>query len=68
MACSLTAYLHDDDGALDLMVPYFEQASRGEVDYAEIDPDMDRIQAHERFRAMVVAARKRLASEGGNAD
>lgn len=60
MACSLAAYLHDDDGALELMVPYFEQASRGEVDYAEIDPDMDRIREHPRFRTMVQAARKRL--------
>lgn len=66
MACSLTAYLHDDEGALDLMIPYFEQASRGEVDYAEIDPDMDRIQGHPRFRAMVEAARRRL-EEGGAA-
>ena len=64
LACCLTTYLHDDDAALDLLGPYFVQASSGQVDYAEVDPDMGRVWEHPRFQAMVRAARGRLDASG----
>ena len=64
LACCLASYLQDDDAALDLIGPYFAQASSGQVDYAEVDPDMGRVWAHPRFKAMVAAARTRLDAAG----
>lgn len=62
LACCLTCYLHDDEGALDLIGPYFERAKRGQVEHAEVDPDMRRLWEHPRFKTMVEAAKTRLAA------
>ena len=62
LACCLTAYLNDDEGALDLAAPYFEQANRGQIEHAEVDPDMNRIQDHPRFKSMVAGAKARVAA------
>ena len=63
LACCLTAYLNDDEGALDLIAPYFEQANRTPIDHAEVDPDMNRLRNHPRFKSMVESARRRLAAD-----
>ena len=63
MACCLTTWLSDDDQALDLLQGYFDQATAGQVEHALVDPDMDAIREHPRFKEMVAAAQKRLADE-----
>lgn len=63
VACCLAAWLNDPDGALDLLGPYFDRASRGMLDHTLVDADMDSIREHPRFKDMVAAAQKRLAAE-----
>ncbi len=64
LACCVTVHLGDDEGALDLLVPFFEQANRGQVEHAEVDPDMNRLLDLPRFKAMVADARARLGIAG----
>jgi len=60
-ACSLTYRNSDLDGALDLLEQYFERVeSPGNLHHAEIDPDMDPVRDHPRFKAMIASARDRL--------
>jgi len=60
-ACSLTFRNADLDGALDLLETYFSRLqSPGNLHHAEIDPDMDPVRDHPRFKAMIAAARERL--------
>ena len=56
----LLAYLEDDEGAIELLAAYFEQANLGQIEHAEVDPDMNRLRVHPRFLSMVAAARARL--------
>jgi adenylate cyclase len=56
LACSLTTYLDDSDGALDLLEDYFAKAAGGELSHAKVDPDMDRLRDLPRFKEMVAAA------------
>lgn len=63
MACSLTAWLGDDDRALDLLQSYFDQATPGQIEHAQVDPDLDPIRDHPRFKEMVATAQRRLAAE-----
>ncbi|WP_411287840.1 TIR domain-containing protein [Phenylobacterium sp.] len=65
LACCLTAYLNDDEGALDLIASYFDQANRGQIEHAEVDPDMNRLRDHPRFKSMVATARARLEVTDG---
>ena len=65
LSCCLTIDLHDDEGALDLMGSYFNQAHRGQIEHAEVDPDMNRLRDHPRFKAMVASARARLDAADG---
>ena len=60
LACALTAYLNDDEEALDLLAPYFERAPQTQIEHAGVDPDMNRLRDHPRFIAMVAGARTRL--------
>jgi hypothetical protein len=64
-ACSLTFRDADLDGALDLLETYFGRLqSPGNLHHAEIDPDMDPVRHHPRFKAMIASARERLGVEG----
>lgn len=65
LVCCLMANLNDDDGALDFLEPYLEQATRTQIEHIGIDPDMNRIRNNPRFRAMVAAARARLEMADG---
>jgi len=61
VACSLTFRNSDLEGALDLLVPYFEHIdSPGQIRHAEIDPDMDPLRDNPKFKEMISAAKKRL--------
>ena len=66
LACALTASLNDDEGAMDLLAPYFEQAPQTQIEHAEVDPDMNRVRDHPRFKSMVAAAKARLAAADGS--
>jgi adenylate cyclase len=68
-ACSLTYRNADLDGALDLLETYFERLeSPGNIHHAEIDPDMDPIRDHPRFKQMVAAAKQRLGLSAAAAE
>ena len=66
LACALTAYLNDNEGAMDLLAAYFERAPQTQIEHAEVDPDMNRLRAHPRFKSMVAGAKARLAAADGS--
>ena len=69
VACSLTFRNSDLEGALELLVPYFEQIdSPGQIRHAEIDPDMDPLREDPRFVDMISAAKKRLRMPAAEAN
>ncbi|HET7606060.1 MAG TPA: TIR domain-containing protein [Sphingomicrobium sp.] len=60
-ACALTFRDADLEGALDLLQEYFDRIeSPGNIHHPEIDPDMDPVREHPRFKEMVASARQRL--------
>ena len=60
-ACALTFNNADLEGALDLLQEYFDRVeSPGNIHHPEIDPDMDPVREHPRFKEMVTSARQRL--------
>jgi adenylate cyclase len=62
LACGLSMELHDTDAALDLLDPFFATVGNTFLQHARIDPDLDSIREHPRFKAMVAAAEARLAA------
>ena len=60
LACCLSIYLHEDEAALDIVAPYFENANELQLGHAEVDPDMTRLWVHQRFKDMVASAKARL--------
>ena len=64
LACSLILDLDDADGALEMLAPYFEQATLSRICHAEVDPDLDSIRDNPSYQAMVAAARTRLDASG----
>ena len=62
LACSLTTYLGDPDGELDLLEPYFQRVGIQDISHAKVDPDMDKLRDHPRFREMLVQAETRVQS------
>ena len=67
LSCSLILDLNDADGAMDMLGPYFEQATLGQIGHAEVDPDMNPIRDNPRFKAMVAAAMERLDGQASDA-
>ena len=61
-ACSLVFGLKNMNGALDLLGPFFEKASRFDIDHAKIDPDLEPLRETPRFQAMIAQAEARLAA------
>jgi adenylate cyclase len=61
--CALAAYLKDADAALDMLEPALEKATRGLLHHAKVDPDLDTLRDHPRYKAMMDAAETRLAAE-----
>jgi adenylate cyclase len=68
-ACFLTTLLKepDLDAALELLGPVFESLAAGFLEHARVDPDLDPLREHPRFKAMVAAAEKRLATSSDKA-
>jgi adenylate cyclase len=62
-ACALATYLKDTDAALDMLQPALERMPRGFLNHAKVDPDLDSLRDHPRFKAMIAAAEARLAAE-----
>jgi adenylate cyclase len=62
-ACSLASLFKepDVDAALELLEPVFETLAAGFLDHTKVDPDLDPLREHPRFKAMVEAAERRLA-------
>jgi len=62
-ACSLSSLFKDPDinAALELLGPVFETMAAGFLDHTRVDPDLDPLRDHPRFKAMVAAAEMRLA-------
>jgi adenylate cyclase len=61
-ACALCARGEDVEGALAILDPVFATISIGMLEHAKVDPDMDPLRDHPRFKAMVAAAEARLAA------
>ncbi|MGI8611388.1 MAG: TIR domain-containing protein [Sphingomicrobium sp.] len=61
MACTLTLALKDDDGALDVLRPYFEIVNTAsQIKHTEADPDLLSLRSNPRFQEMITATKKRL--------
>lgn len=60
LACALTVYLDDGDTALKLLEPYFERIGIQDLSHAKVDPDMDKLRDHPRFREMMAQAETRI--------
>ena len=64
-ACGLTFRDSDLDGAMDLLQQFFERLdSAAFLRHADIDPDLDAVREHPRFKTMVSVARDRLQLAG----
>jgi adenylate cyclase len=65
-ACGFAA-LGEFDVALDLLGPVFERDAAETVLWAKVDPDLDDVRDHPRFKAMIAQADIRLAIAPGSA-
>ena len=63
-ACALAAHLKDTDAALDMLETALGTMPRGLLHHVKVDPDLDTLRDHPRFKAMIEAAEMRLAAEG----
>ena len=61
LACALALRLKDADRAIEVLEPYFEQeVSPAQIKHLEVDPDLDPIRDHSRFKTMLAGAKQRL--------
>ncbi len=61
-ACAISVYLKDKEAALDMLGPVFETISDTFLPYAKVDPDLEMLREHPRYRAMLAKAEARLAA------
>ncbi|HEY1930190.1 MAG TPA: TIR domain-containing protein [Caulobacteraceae bacterium] len=61
IACALSAYLKDADGAVEVLQELLGAADRMWLDHMKADPDLDPIRDHPRFAAMIATVEARLA-------
>jgi adenylate cyclase len=59
-ACMLVTEMRDFEAALDMLEPRFTQIPVEALRWTKVDPDLDAIRDHPRFKAMIEAAEKRL--------
>jgi adenylate cyclase len=62
--CAFTE-LREFEVALDYLGPVFERDAAETVNWAKVDPDLDPLREHPRFRTMMALADARLAASGG---
>jgi adenylate cyclase len=62
-ACALATHLKDAEAALDMLKPAVETATPGFLHHMGVDPDLDSLRDHPRYKAMIAAAETRLAAE-----
>ena len=62
--CAFTE-LREFEVALDYLGPVFERDAAETVNWAKVDPDLDPLREHPRFRSMMALADARLAATGG---
>ncbi len=60
LACSLITQANDIEAGLDLLWAVMERAHQEPINWAKVDPDLDRVREHPRFKAMIAAAEVRL--------
>ena len=60
-ACAAASNLKETDEALDLIEPFLAVAPIDFVNHTKVDPDLDSLRDHPRFKAMLAAAEARLA-------
>src|SRR5437762_2016009 len=58
--CALANHLKDTEAALEMLGPAFEKMGTGLINHAKIDPDLDPLREHPRFKAMLAAAENRV--------
>ena len=54
--------MREFDVALDLLGPVFERDAAETVNWAKVDPDLDALRDHPRFKAMMAKADARLGA------
>jgi adenylate cyclase len=64
LACALSAYLKDADGALELLEGLLPKADAFWVSQTKLDPDFDPVRGDPRFSTLIAAAELRLAEAG----
>ena len=67
LICALSGNLGDVDGAVELLGPYLETATPGELGHMAVDPDLDKVRGDPRFKALLAQAEARLAAAGASA-
>src|SRR5438270_9526660 len=58
--CALANHLNDKEAALEMLGPALEKMGTGLINHSKIDPDLDPLREHPRFKAMLAAAERRL--------
>ena len=64
LACALGKQLKDPERALEVLEPFFENIGHDLLHHCEVDPDMDDIRDHPRFKELLQKAKKRIAADG----
>jgi adenylate cyclase len=64
LACTLVVYLRDFEAALDMLEPMFTTIGFESLNWWKVDPDLDPVREHPRFKAMLAEADRRLALPG----
>jgi adenylate cyclase len=62
LACALSRYLEDVDGAIELLAGFVDKAPPPLVKYLRLDPDLDPLRPDPRFEALVSNAEQSLAA------
>jgi adenylate cyclase len=61
LACTIVRQLGDFDEALDALEPFFDRLnSTTLMRHLEVDPDLDPVRDHPRFKEMLGVAKQRL--------